>query len=62
MSSPDEEWPDCSDAVITTCCRCGKERHCCLVGDPFLSEVYPDESNEPEYCCRPCFMARKGDI
>jgi len=56
----DIEWDD-YDAIIK-CDHCEQKRRCQFVPDPFIFEVYPEDSPEPSYWCIDCYSRRKDEV
>lgn len=44
------------------CHSCGKTKECEFVKDPFVDEVFPEDSNEPKWWCEDCLTERCDDV
>lgn len=53
------EWDD--DDYVTVCDQCGQLGRCQQLPDPFLDEVYPEDTHEVEWWCRRCWQERKEE-
>ena len=55
------EWKDYD--LIGECDHCNQTRPVCLLSDPFISEVYPEDSEEKKsFYCMDCFVRRKDNV
>lgn len=51
--------------MMTECSRCGEEKECEFIKDPFIKEVCsddPDFNCEPLWWCEKCADERRDDI
>lgn len=54
------EWENYD--LITECEHCEQIRRCKLLPDPFISEVYPEDSPKKSYWCIDCWEKRKDEV
>ena len=55
----DSGWDDTVEGVCDRCQRQAVVRFCV---DPYAAEIYPEDPNEPEWWCYPCWESRADDI
>lgn len=54
------EWEEYD--LIIKCEHCEQVRRCCLIADPFISEVYPEDNPKKSYYCIDCYSKRKDEV
>ncbi len=63
IEQSEEEWSALlEDVVATYCDHCLKLKPCILEKDPYLIVLDPENDDEEEYWCKPCYISRKDDI
>ena len=49
---------DSGETELVVCNYCGEVKECRYIKDPFLTDIHPEDENEPDWWCEECASAR----